>query len=173
MDIWNSSFSYAFLEAYERNGGKNVLGDTNTRIGETPYVHDWCIQGSCIAVQDFWGGQLGDSAIVFNKTLGKAYLVQTAFWEFYLTNEGPIALGEPIGEEHAPIKLFNAVSCPYYAFLPSVSKGTLFWNGVSVIPISNPDPSPLLLSSRIILEPERICVQVLIFLHPLKRLDAE
>lgn len=142
--FWNSSSSYAFLEAYERAGGKNALGDTDTRIGETPYVHEWCVQGSCVALQDFWGGQLGDSAIILNKALNKAYLVRIAFWEFYRTNEGPIALGEPIEEEHAPI---SSSSTPYPCPVTMLScqafrRGTLFWNGSSVIPISNPDPIP-------------------------------
>lgn len=142
--FWNPSSSYAFLEAYERAGGKNVLGDTDARIGETPYVHEWCAQGSCVALQDFWGGQLGDSAVILNKALSKAYLVRTAFWEFYRANEGPIALGEPIEEEHVPILNSSTLyPCPVTMLsCQAFRKGTLFWNGSSVIPISNPDPIP-------------------------------
>lgn len=141
--LWHPS-SYAFLETYERNGGKNTLGDTDARAGETPHVHDWCAQGSCVVVQDFWGGTIGDSAIIFNTVLNKAYLVRTAFWEFYRTNKGPVALGEPIEEEHAPV-LNSSTLYPCPATMVSCQafrKGTLFWNGVSVVPISNPDPIP-------------------------------
>ena len=141
---WNSFFSYAFLETYERIGGKNILGSTDTRAGETPYVHDWCIKGSCVALQDFWGGTLGDSALILNKKFGRAYLVRTAFWDFYLANEGPIALGEPFGEEHAPMPNSSTLyPCPATMLsCQAFRKGTLFWNGGSVIPMSNPDPLP-------------------------------
>ena len=55
-------FSYAFLETYERNGGKNTLGDTDARAGETPHVHDWV--------------RTKDHALLY-RTSGEARLVTT------------------------------------------------------------------------------------------------
>ena len=142
--LWKNPQSHAFLEAYEQNGGKAMLGDPDVRAGETPYVHDWCVKTKCVMIQDFFGGSYGDLAIIFNAWMNKAFVVRGAFWEFYRTNDGPIALGSPIEDEHAPITNQthlhpcspNALSCQGF------QRGSLNWDGKSVIPISNPAPIP-------------------------------
>lgn len=143
---WRNPQSYAFLDAYEQSGGRAAMGDVDIRMGETPYVHDWCVQTKCVIIQDFFGGTYGDSAIIFNAWLDKAFIIRGAFWEFYRTHDGPIALGSPIENEHAPVPnqtyihpcSSNAFSCQGF------QRGSLYWDGKSVIPISNPLPmSPI------------------------------
>lgn len=140
---WNPPVSYAFMEAYESVGGKIIVGEPDVRFNETPFVHDWCIQERCVTIQDFWGGSFGDTAIIFNAWKGQAYLVRAAFWEFYRTNDGPIALGPPVEIEHPfALNFTSFYPCPQSALsCQAFQRGTLFWDGKSVVPQSNPAPA--------------------------------
>ena len=48
---WRNPQSYAFLDAYEQSGGRAAMGDVDIRMGETPYVHDWCVQTKCVIIK--------------------------------------------------------------------------------------------------------------------------
>jgi len=95
---WNSSFSYLFALAYERNGARNKVGyPTGPVYQYGPYWR-----------QDFTGGSFGNCCIMYdpNNALGnpqatnEAYLLRTGFYEYYVNNGGWQAFGCPSRDEY-------------------------------------------------------------------------
>lgn len=109
---WDNSRSYAFAEAYERNGARNYLGEA---MGT---VHDW----NGVEIQDFdWAGY-GHCAIIANPENNGAYLVRSGFWSWYANHNGPGTLGYPCQDE---VGRGNTSSQRF-------EKGTLNYDGSSV-----------------------------------------
>lgn len=128
---WDPITSYAFAEAYERNGAAVNLGSTDSAPNETPFVHNWTVNGSTIRIQDYNGGSFGDTAIIYSSMKGNASVVRTGFWEYYRTNNGPSLLGAPVEDEHSNIA---GNPCPNnYAACQKFEKGALWWTGSYVI----------------------------------------
>lgn len=132
---WDAATSYAFAEAYERNGATVNLGSVYDD-GGTVFVHNWTINSFTILIQNFSGGSFGPSAIIYNPSNGNAYNVRTGFWEYYKNNSGPSLLGPPKEDEHG-----NSATQPCaYISCQRFEKGELWWNGNSVVAYV-PDPN--------------------------------
>ena len=125
---WDPSTSYAFAEAYERNGAAINLGSVFDDGGSV-FVHNWTVENSTVRIQNFSGGSFGPAAIIYNGNKGEAYVVRTGFWEYYKKNNGPILLGPPKEDEH-PNQ--SDKTCSYQA-CQKFEKGELWWNGQTII----------------------------------------
>ena len=125
---WDAATSYAFAEAYERNGSAVNLGSVYDD-GGTVFVHNWTINSFTILIQNFNGGSFGLSAIIYNPQDGNAYNVRTGFWEYYKNNSGPSLLGPPKEDEHGN----NATQPCSYISCQQFEKGELWWNGTTII----------------------------------------
>ena len=100
-DGWHTDTSPAFVAAYIANGGQSKLGVPDSSPGETPYVHTW----GPLLIQDFTGGEYGDSAIIYNPKHNMAYVVRTAFWNAFKNLDGycrDYFLRRPTSDEYKP-----------------------------------------------------------------------
>lgn len=136
VDGWQPKTSYAFAEAYERNGAAINFGLPDNRYGENQFVHNWTVNSSTVLIQDFYGGKWGDVAIIYNSDDNNAYVVRTEFWEYYRTNHGINLLGMPLEDEKWGV--WNSIQCvPSDRKEQRFKKGTLLWDpnqGFNIIP---------------------------------------
>jgi len=125
---WDPATSYAFAEAYERNGAAVNLGSVFDDGGSV-FVHYWTVDSQTVLIQNFNGGNFGPSAIIYNPQDGNAYNVRFGFWEYYQNNKGPSLLGPPKEDEHG-----NSAAQPCaYLSCQRFEKGELWWKGTEVI----------------------------------------
>ena len=125
---WDPTTSYAFAEAYERNGAAVNLGSTDSTPNETPFVHNWTVNGATVRIQDYNGGAWGDAALIYNQNTGNAHAILWGFWSYYRANAGPSLLGAPTEEEHAD-------RCPHQS-CQAFNNGYLSWEyGYDIFPI--------------------------------------
>lgn len=116
---WKRGISYRFVEAWQKNGGATSLGEPVSDRGANHGVHPW--DGTRLYIQNFDGGSLGASAIIYDPRSDayasvlsgnqagnipsegwhQAYVVRTAFWAWYRYNDGISRLGAPIEDEKA------------------------------------------------------------------------
>lgn len=121
---WDPATSYAFTEAYGRNGAAVNLGSVYDD-GGTVFVHNW----NGVRIQNFSGGNFGPTAIIYNSTTGDAYSVKWGFWDYYRLNGGPQVLGAPKEEEQVD-------RCPHQV-CQSFNTGYLSWEyGYGIFAIS-------------------------------------
>lgn len=95
----NGKYTPVFYEAYAATGGRDKLGLPDTAPGQNPYVHPW---GS-FTIQDFDGGQYGDSAIIQSPDPNYAFLLRHAFWQTFKNLPGEsreYCLGKPLNDEY-------------------------------------------------------------------------
>jgi hypothetical protein len=113
---WKEKMSYAFADAYDRNGKRNTVGEVIPNGTSPADVHKW----DGVWVQDFNWGSYGKSMLVYNESHRRAYLIRTGFYGWYTSNSGVLKLGAPIDEErdHAGVQNFQ--------------KGTLRWKNNNV-----------------------------------------
>ena len=96
---WNSTQSYAFAEAYERNGSRNDVGYAFDKV-DGAGVHHWGNNTSLPLMQDFMDGNHGECVIMHNDEDNQAYVIRSGMWEEYM-DLGPEAVGHPCEDEHA------------------------------------------------------------------------
>jgi len=97
----SSEITLKFVERYELKIG--VPYDN----GGTIYVHRWPEQGNeYVLIQDFLNedennryGTDGQTALIYNPSTQRCYLVKEGFWGYYKQNNGPITLGPPFTDE--------------------------------------------------------------------------
>lgn len=129
---WNAETSYAFVDAYRRNGSAVKMGNPiNT-------VHDWDGQ---VQIQDFRDGSFGESAIIYcasecivrertstdfpgspHQSANEAFVVRGAFWQEY-KKLGPTKVGFPREDEWTWVP-----GEAHQAF----QNGRMHWTGTSV-----------------------------------------
>lgn len=138
--IWDSQWSYAFAEAFERNGAYPMVGKTDPA---NPAVHGW----EDVWVQNYVAGQHGDCALIYSFDTHEAFLVRSGFWEYYQEQGGPSTFGYPLGDEqdttleHLPYDPYcqgrgysSAAQCVHefcgadYSSMQRFSKGTMCYN---------------------------------------------
>jgi hypothetical protein len=107
----NSTITSSILSIYNASGGSSALGSAYSDAGNDPYVHEWRINNWLAYVQNFNGGSLGESIIIYNPQVHDSFLVTGEFWNFFRFGNGvshhygpmiPIAgkeLGFPITQE--------------------------------------------------------------------------
>ncbi len=115
---WNRLVSYRIVDAWNRNGGAVTLGQPASDNGADAGVHTWGAKR--FLIQNFAGGTYGDAAIVYDpwskKYAGldmfdvgsttppaegwnRAYVIRTAFWEWYRYEGGIDRMKAPIADE--------------------------------------------------------------------------
>ncbi|MBU0731303.1 C39 family peptidase [Patescibacteria group bacterium] len=87
---WDKVKSYAFAEAYERNGARNDMGEAQNT------VHSW----GDVEVQNFNQGSYWDCALIYSPEKSNAYLIRTGFWGTYSQDGGPDKFGYPCEDEY-------------------------------------------------------------------------
>jgi len=102
----DSNLQQIFDDAYDREGGKNILGDSTSEG-----IHCWasdhssnCANG--VWIQDFrngvygYGGYDGHSALIYSPSKNDAFVIRDGFWQYYAENKGYKILGTPIENEY-------------------------------------------------------------------------
>ena len=96
---WQGAISYAFAEAYARNGSRNTMGEAVEQFGNPAGVHRWGNNPHLPLVQDFNNGSYGWAILMYNDDLEKAFAIHTNFWKTY-QDEGPGTYGVPCSDEY-------------------------------------------------------------------------
>ena len=126
---WNGNISYAFAEAYERNGARNTLGEA-TDIVDGATVHHWGNNSTLPYVQDFDGGSYGWSVIMYNADMDQAFMITGDIWDTY-NNLGPETYGAPCDD----LQEISGGAIQYF------DSGILKWNGSTGAVSTNTNPS--------------------------------
>lgn len=111
---WDDVTSAAVAQAYERNGGSDVVGYAfdadGSEAGDEEYLHEW---DNGVWLQNFEGAENDSGSPIMlsentlhNPNVNPASLVRDGFWARYYTgesastgDEGPGEYGAPLGDE--------------------------------------------------------------------------
>lgn len=112
---WDGAASAAVAQAYERNGGSDVVGYAfdavdDPEVGDEEYLHEWSdgvwLQNFEGAVNDSGSPIMFSQNTLYNPQVNSASLVRDGFWARYYSgessasgDEGPSEYGAPLGDE--------------------------------------------------------------------------
>lgn len=98
---WDKWYAPGVTLAYERNGGKEIVGYAADDSGGY-LLHPW----NYVYIQNFTGGAFGSDVAIIANTSGtgpqistEAAVVRDGFWQYYVQHNGSVEFGSPLGDE--------------------------------------------------------------------------